>query len=165
MSRFYAVQFENVSVSLAQDLWDIVPATDKPILLHGFTLSNVGGTADAGDAQEELLRLQIIRGLATVGSGGSSAAASTNISPLNPGDPASSFTARINDTTVAVVGAGTTVNLFADGWNVRIPYQMFFTPECRLACSATQTRMVIRLVGAPADAIAVSGTAFIEELG
>jgi len=163
MSRVYVVQFENVTVSAAQDLWDIVPATDKPVLLHGFSLSNVGGTTDAGDAQEELLRLQVIRGLATVGSGGSAASASTNISPLNPGDPASSFTARINDTTVAVVGGGTTVNLFADGWNNRIPYQMFFTPETRPACSATQTRMVIRLVAAPADALSVSGAAFVEE--
>lgn len=165
MSRIYAVNFENVTVSAAQDLWDLVPAADKPIAIHGIMLSNVGGVADAGDAQEELLRLIVIRGLATVGSGGSAAAASTNISPVSPGDPAASFTGRLNDTTVAVVGAGSTVNLFADGWNVRIPYQMFFTPETRIACSATQTRMVIRLLSTPADPLSVSGTVFVEELG
>lgn len=164
MSRIYVVEFENVTVSAAQDLFEIAPATDKPIALHGFTLSNVGGTADAGDAQEELLRLIIIRGLATVGSGGTAGSAGTNMNPINPGDPAPSFGARTNDTTVAVVGAGTTINLFTDGWNVRIPYQMFFTPETRPICTASQTRMVIRLLSTPADALSVSGSAFFEEL-
>lgn len=165
MAGVYTCTFENVSVSAAQDLWDFVPAADKPIALHGFMISNVGGTADAGDASEELLRLQVIRGLATVGSGGSAASASTNITPLHPSDGAASFTARINDTTVAVVGGGTTENLFADGWNVRIPYQTFFTPETRPICTNAKTRMVIRLVGAPADAVSTSMTVFIEELG
>lgn len=164
MARVYTVSFENVSVSAAQDLFMIAPATDKPCVLHALQLSNVGGTADAGDAQEELLRLQIIRGLATVGSGGTSATASTYVSPTAPGDPAHSFTARVNDTTVAVVGGGSTVNLFADGWNVRMGYQMIWAPETRPGCTASQTRLVVRLVGAPADAVSMSGTLWVEEI-
>lgn len=165
MSRLYMVEFENVTIAAAQDLFEVAPAADKPILIHGFTLSNVAGTTDAGDAKESLSRLHIIRGLATVGSGGTAGAANTNMNPLNPGDPAPSFAARTNDTTVAVVGAGATTNMFADGWNMRIPYQMFFTPETRIACTNTQTRIVVRLVAAPGFSTACSGTLFVEELG
>lgn len=164
MSRIYTVVFENVTVAAAQDLFQIAPAADKAISVHGIVLSNVGGAADAGDAQEELLRLIMIRGFATVGSGGTAGATGTNMNPLSPGDSAPSFGARTNDTTVAVVGGGTTINLFTDGWNVRIPYQMFFTPECRPVCTLTQTRLVFRLLSTPADSLSVSGTLFLEEI-
>ncbi len=163
MSRIYSLIFENVSISAAQDLFEVAPASNKPVAIHGWTLSNVGGTADAGDAAEELLRLEIIRGFTTVGSAGTAGAANTNMNPLNPGDPAPSFGARTNDTTVAT--GGTAVNIFADGWNVRIPYQMYFTPETRPVCTSSETRIVVRLVGAPADAVSCSGTIFVEELG
>jgi hypothetical protein len=162
MTRMYPVVFENIAISTAVDLWDIAPATNKPIRLHGFNLSNVGGTADAGDAQEELLRLRIVRGLATVGSGGTAVSAA----PGNTtGDANWSFTARTNDTTVAVVGAGSTIECFADGWNVRVPYAQIFTPEQMGWITAGDTRLCIRLMAAPADAVNCSGTAWIEEFG
>jgi hypothetical protein len=159
MGRLYTVTFDNVSVgTAAQDLFELSPADDKPIRIHGLVLSNVGGTADAGDAQEELVRINILRGFTTSGSGGT---APTPV-PLNPNDTAAGFAAEVNNTTVANTGTSTTP--FSDGWNVRIPYQMFFTPETQIQASQANTTIVVRSSSTLADAISVSGTLFVEEL-
>lgn len=158
MSRVYAVTFENVSVAAAQDLFELTPADDKPVRILGLQLANVGGAADAGDAQEELWRLAIIRGHTTGGSGGSSF---TPV-PLDPSDAAAGFAAEINNTTIASVG--TTTTPFADGMNVRIPYQQFFTPETCPKANQGNTTIVVRLLSTPADAVSLSGTLYVEEL-
>ncbi len=82
-NRIYLVPFENVTCTSSQDFWEIQPADDKPIRILGWNLSNVGGTADAGDAQEEFLRMSIVRGHTSSGSGGTS----PTISPANFNDP------------------------------------------------------------------------------
>lgn len=158
IGRVYTVTFENVSISAAQDLFEITPGDDKPVRLLGIVLSNVGGTADAGDAQEELLRLTVRRGYATSGSGGTA----PTPQPLNSVDTAAGFAAEVNNTTVATAGTG--VLLHADGWNVRIPYQQFWTPETYIMASQSNTILVVRLDSAPADAISVSGTIYLEEI-
>jgi hypothetical protein len=160
--RQYVVPFENVAVTAAQDLFMIAPATNKPCVVLGLTIDNVGGTADAGDAQEELLRIQIARGYATVGSGGSSVTPTKLQSSVVT---AAGFTARVNDTTVAVVGAGTVETLPALGWNVRVGLREFWPEECCPGVSAAETRLVVRLVAAPADSLQVSGTLYVCEQG
>lgn len=157
MNRMYTVQFENVAIAAAQDLFEITPASNKPIAICGLFLSNVGGTADAGDAQEEFLRLQIIRGFTTSGSGGSSA---TPV-PVTPTDGAASFTAEVNNTTLA--NTGTTVHPHSDGWNIRMGYSLWWIPETWIWCTATETRIVVRLVAAPADSVNCSGTLYVCE--
>lgn len=159
MSRVYAVSFENVAVgTAAQDLFELSPADDKPIRILGIILSNVGGAADAGDAQEELIRLTLKRGHTSSGSGGS---AFTPLA-LDPSDAAAGFAAEINNTTVA--SAGTAVVLLADGWNIRIPYQLFFTPETQPQANQGNTTIVLRSESTLADAITMSGTIYVEEL-
>ena len=157
MARMYTVSFENVSLSAAQDLFELSPADDKPIELCGLYLSNVGGTADAGDAQEELLRLLVRRGHTTSGSGGSA----PTPAPLDPNDAAAGFAAEVNNTTIA--SSGTTADLHADGWNIRVPYQLVWPPEMRPKASQANTTIVVRLVGAPADAVTCSGTLYVKE--
>jgi hypothetical protein len=154
----YVIPFEAVSVSAAQDLFEVAPADDKIVILHALHLSNVGGTADAGDAQEELLQLSIRRGYTTSGSGGST----PNIARLNANDAAASFTAEVNNTTVATTGTPDVVH--PDGFNVRVPYTWAPAPECRPVCSQAESRIVVRLVTAPADAILLSGGLIVEEL-
>ena len=122
-------------------------------------LSNVGGTADAGDAQEELLRLLVRRGHTTIGTGGTV----LTPRPLNPNSAAAGFSASSIVGTVAT--AGTTHDLHADGWNVRVPYVWLPTPELRPVVTAGETSLVIRLVAAPADALTISGTLYVEEIG
>lgn len=157
MGRLYMVPFENVAVAAAQDFFEISPADDKPVAIHGWTLSNVGGTADAGDAQEEFLRLSIVRGHTTSGSGGTT----PTISPAVFNDAAAGFAAEANNTTIAST-SGTTI--WADGMNIRIGHSYFFTPETRPTASQANTTIVLRLVAAPADSVNMSGTLYVEEL-
>jgi hypothetical protein len=156
--RLYSVVFENVAVAAAQDLFEISPADDKPCAIAGFTVSNVGGVADAGDTQEELLRLAIIRSFTTSGSVGTAA---TPV-PLNINDAAAGFAAEVNNTTLATTG--TTTTPWADGWNTRItPGGPGFWPA-ELWISTAQTLLtVVRLVAAPADSFQVSGTLWVAE--
>lgn len=156
--REYTVQFDNVTVSAAQDLWEITPADDKPIVIQGIWLDNVGGVADVGDTQEELLRLACIRGYTTSGSGGTA----PTPAPLSPNDGAAAFAAEVNNTTVA--NTGTTVQLLSFGWNVRLPMREYFPENLYPYCSQLETRIVVRLVTAPADALSLSGTLFVAEL-
>lgn len=158
MSRLYSINFENVAVTAAQDFFDIAPATNKPIVLHGCWISQ---STEVGDAQEEFLRLKIIYGLATVGSGGG---AFTPV-PLNPADTAAGMTARINDTTVAVVGAGTTSVIWAESFNERVGWVWLPTPEMRPVITAAQTRVVVTMLSTPADSVTMNGTLIVEELG
>ena len=160
IGRIYSVVFDNVSIAAAQDLFALTPADDKPIELLALYLSNVGGTADAGDAAEELLRLSIIRGFTTIGSGGS---APTPQPVQSTVDSASGFTARVNDTTLATTG--TTGTLHCDGWNIRVPYQLIWLPENRPGATQANTTIVVRLVTAPADAVLCSWTLYVMERG
>lgn len=156
MSRVYAVTFENVAVVAAQDLFMIAPADDKPVKLLGIMLSQ---STETGDAQEEMLRLKVIRGHATVGSLGTVATPAA----MSASDPASGATCRVNDTTIASVG--TPVDLLADTFNVRSGYQFWFTPETAPNCSeANGIRLVVRLMGAPLDSVTMGGTLYFEEM-
>lgn len=157
MGRKYFVPFENVSVSAAQDFWEIQPADDKPVKILGWSLSNVGGTADAGDAQEELLRLSIVRGHTTSGSGGSS----PTVSPVNRNDASAGFTAEANNTTIAST-AGTTI--WTGGHNIRVNDLVLLPEEVQPTASQADTTIVVRLLAAPADAVSMSGTLLVEEL-
>lgn len=157
IGRIYTVCFENVSVAAAQDFFEISPADDKPVALLGLTLDNVGGTADAGDAQEELVRLLIRRGHTVSGAGGSAPTPAT----VRSNTAAAGFAAEVNNTTIA--NTGTTVDLMALGWNVRVPLREFWPEE--LCPSATQgnTTIVVRLLSTPADPILMSGTLYVAE--
>lgn len=157
MGRMYAVTFENVAVTAAQDFFYVAPADDKAVVLHECRLSQ---STELGDAAEEQLRIAIVRGHATVGSGGS---AFTPL-PLIPTDTAAGATARINDTTIA--SAGTGVNLLVDTLNVRSGWLWLPTPECRpMVTQGSGTTIVVRLLAAPADSVTMGGTLLFEELG
>jgi hypothetical protein len=154
MGRQYSVIFSAVAVTAAQDLFEITPADDKPVRLRGLF---VGQTSDAGDANDELLQVQIIRGYTTSGSGGSA----PTPAPLSSIDTAAGFTAEVNNTTVA--NTGTAVTLHADTFNVRAGYQLWFPPENCPMASQANTTIVVRIT-APADSLTMSGTLYVEEL-
>lgn len=156
LGRRYNIPFDNVSVSAAQDFWEIQPADDKPVRIMKVRLSNVGGTADAGDAQEELWRLSIVRGHTTSGSGGSS----PTVSNVDRNGASAGFTAEINNTTIAST-SGTTV--WTGGFNVRVPDVWEWTPEERITASQADTTIVFRLLSTPADAVSMSGVMTVEE--
>lgn len=164
MGRVYTVTAENITVANAGgdvDLVEISPADDKPVRILGFNVDNVGGTADAGDAQEEFLRLAIIRGHTTSGSGGSAA---TPV-PLDPVDTAAGFAAETNNTTIA--SAGSTTTPWAGGVNVRVPGPVFFgDPSNYQMCpkaSQANTTIVLRCLTTVADDISMSVTVWVLE--
>lgn len=156
MGRMYSATFENVAVSAAQDFFELSPADDKPICIHAVFLSQ---STELGDAAEEQLRLEIIRGFTVSGSGGSTF---TPV-PLNPNDAASGVTnVEINNTTVANTGTGSVMH--ADTFNVRAGWVYLPTPECRIYASQGNTTIVVRLLAAPADSVTMGGTIYFEEL-
>lgn len=154
MSRMYAVTFSAVAVTAAQDLFELSPASNKPVEIVGIEL---GQTSDSGDAQDEQLQLDIIRGYTSSGSGGSAATPA----PLDPSDAAAGFSAEVNNTTPA--NTGTAVTLHASAWNVRAGYINWFPEDARPKASQGNTTIVVRM-SAPADSITMSGTLWVREL-
>ena len=152
MPRQYAATFAAVSVTAAQDVFEITAPSTGVVRLMGLVL---GQSSDYGDAQAEGLSLTIVRGYTTSGSGGSAVTPSL----LNSSNPAASAAVEANNTTVATTG--TAVTLHADAWNVQAGYQLWWPPEVRPAARNSE-RIVVRST-APADAITLSGTLYFEE--
>lgn len=156
MGRFYSVPFSAVAVSAVQDLFEVKAATGKPITLHEIV---VGQASDMGDAAAEALSVVIKRGIGnTSGSGGSA------VTPVghNSGMTAAGMTAEVNNTTQAVAGGGSITTIRADAFNIQQGYRYAPSPEQRLLFLPAQSCLVA-IVGAPADALTVSGTLVFEE--
>lgn len=158
--RAYAIEFHNVGVAAQQDMFYVKPAADKLIIVEAIYVANVGIAADAGDAQEELWDVELIRVPATVTVGSGGTAMTPN--PLNANDAAAGATCRVNDTTKATT-SGTLLVLHADGLNVRIPYVWMPPPEHRPTVTNAQA-MVFRLNSTPTDSVTMNGTMIIREL-
>lgn len=154
--RFYTVAFEAVAVTAAQDFWEVTPGDDKPVAIYGMF---IGQTTDVGDAQDEMLRYQVIRGHTTSGSGGSAG----TIRPLNRSDATAGFAAETNNTTVATTG--TTHTLHTDTFNVRVGEKCWLPAGSWWSASQADTTIVVRLAAAPADSITMSGTLYVAEFG
>lgn len=161
MGRIYTVTFQGTITNAGgdQDLLEILPADDKPVLLRGFRLSQISET---GDAAEEGVRISVMRLPATVtsGSGGSS----PTPAPLDSTDSAAGFTAEVNNTTVATTN-GTAVTLEEMGWNIRNSPCDFWYPDERFCPKARQGEaLIVRLQTTVADDVTGQFTFWIEEL-
>lgn len=159
MGRIYVANFEDVSVTAAQDFFEIAAAATTAIKIHKFTIMQ---SSDVGDSAEEILELETVRGDGSVtsGSGGSTPTAQ----PVDNGDAAPSATVEANNTTRMAVGSGTLDVLEKYGWNVRIPLEVIYTPECRPTVTPSD-RWTLSLNDAPADALTCSGSVVFEEIG
>lgn len=151
--RTYAVTF-NGALATAADLFELTPADDKPIEIVSVHISQ---TSDAGDAQDEMIGFDIIRGHTTSGSGGSAATPA----PLDPADAAAGFSAEVGNTTLA--SAGTTTTLHSDGFNVRAGYTYIPPGDARPKANQGNTTVVVRLT-APADSLSYKATVVVREL-
>jgi hypothetical protein len=161
LGRLYSLNFTNTSVSAQQDFFYVKPAADKICIIESIQIGAAGGTADAGDAQEELWDVELIRlpSTVTAGTGGTSV---TSPPPMMVNDAAQGFTARTNDTGKATT-TGTATVLIADGMNNRIPYIWVPPPEHRVIVANAQA-IVFRLNTTPADAILLNGTMLVREM-
>jgi hypothetical protein len=155
MPRTYTVEVENQTIATADgdvDLLELDAAAEKPIELFGI---GIYPTSEVQEAQEEWLRLRIIRGHTTTGNG-----SATTPRPVSSVDTAAGFTAEIYGATIA--SAGTAVNLHSFGFNVRAGYEIFY-PEGAGFWTSGADLLVVRLMAAPADAVSVNMTFWVKE--
>lgn len=159
MGRIYTAVFKGVAATAQQDFFEIAAPADAVVIVHSWFLAQ---TTETGDAAEEMLLLTCNRGVGSVtsGSGGSSVTAQ----PREDGDAAFGGTVEANNTTKMAAGSGSIEELEAHAWNIRVPYQMIYTPETRPVISPSN-RWTLELETSPADSITISGMAIIEEIG
>ena len=157
MGRMYSASFEGVAVTAVQDFFEVSPAANKPVAVHGLYLSQ---SSDTGDAAEEILRVLMQRVPATVtsGSGGST----PTVVPLNANSAAAGAVVEANNTTGAT-STGTIVNLHAEAFNIRVGMAWIPTPEMRPIVKNAEV-FIVELMAAPADSLTMSGTIYLEEL-
>lgn len=159
MSRMYTVQFNGVAVSALQDLFEVLAPADSVVRVHGVSLFQ---TTDVGDAEEEILRLETVRGIGSVASG--SGGTTPTAQPVEDSDAAFGGTVEANNTTRMAAGTGSLETLEQLGWNVRIPMVHYWTPETRPTIKPGE-RWTLALPAAPADSITATGMLWLEEIG
>lgn len=157
MGRMYYAPI-NVAAHTAQiDYFELLAASGKPVLVHGFEL---GQATEVGDAQEEqlVLVLKRITGAPTSGSGGGT----PTFIATTPNDTAAGATLETGNTTKLTGGTSTELARFV--WNVRGERLFLPPPEGRIVIDAG-TRLVLEEATTPADSITGPvGWILIEEL-
>lgn len=153
MSGVFGVPFAYTG-SANVDLAEITAAAGKPCVILGY---NIFQTSDAGDAQEENLRLLINTGATTSGSGGSSSTPNAKDSS----NGAASFVAEQGNTTKA--SGGTITQRWKGGWNVRVADNIRFTQEEQVLVQAG-VRATFEIAAA-ADSLAIEGELIVQEIG
>jgi hypothetical protein len=153
----YAITTEDVAVTAAVDLFEILLPADLCLALHAIYITQ---STEAGDAESEQLKMRVRRvtGSPTSGSGGST----PTPSPLTLGDSAASITVEANNTTKLT--GGTSVLLHSQSFNVMAGLELIWTPEMRPIFSPSQ-RCLIELEGAPDDSITFDMAVYVEEIG
>lgn len=156
IGQAYCIDIASTAVTTAVDLVEIQPADDRPVAIAAIFLHQ---TTDFGDAQDEVLTLQVIRGFTTSGSGGNTGVTPR---PLLRSGAAAGMAVETMNTTVA--NTGTSHTLLTDGWNVRVPY-LFQPIDDAFMPQAGQgdTTIVVRLTSTPADSITIRGSVWVVE--
>lgn len=156
MGRKYYVDLPPTAVTVAADLFELVPADDKPLKVLAVNLFQ---TSDFGDAQDEVIGIVWVRGNTTSGTGG----VATTPRPASPNDAAAGFTAEVANTTAASLG--TAVNLARHGFNVRSGLERPYTPDECPEAGQGNTLLVLRMSSAPSDSLTIGGCVLVEEMG
>lgn len=121
MSQMYSAAFENVTVSAAQDLFQLLSGSARSSVIHEVQLSSAL-TADE--------RARVIFHFGTTnGSGGST----PTVVPLSPNFAAATTVVEANNTTQAT--NGTTMHAWQ--WSLLVPFHYLPTPECRIIVPAS----------------------------
>lgn len=157
--RVYSAIFSQVAVTAAQDLFEVLAATGKPVKILAIEL---GQYTEVADAAEEAVSILLKRGVgSTSGSGGSTPTAI----PLDVDDTAAGATVETNNTTKMTSGTITTLASWT--WNIRLPFFVVFEPERRPVIKPGD-RMTVELSAATAganvaDSVTMSGTIWFIE--
>lgn len=155
----YSCSFSEVSVSVEQDLFELLAPTDATVILIACRF---GQQTDAGDAAAEMLPIEIIRGKGTVTSGSGGTAGTEE--PLESGSAAAGVVCELNNTTRMVVGTGSLHTMVADAFNIQVGYLYQPIDEERITVSPGD-RVTVAIAAAPGSAIVMSGTITWDEIG
>lgn len=154
--RKYTVPFPELKeVTEIVDLFEITPATNRPIEIYGMRFQQ---NTELGDEQSEILVGKVSRGWTTSGSGG----ASVTPKPQDARDVAAGFAAEIVNTTVAKEGTEEIIDDF--GFHVATGCELWLPEGSGWRCDAGQTRLTVRLLAKPADALKLVGNLYVAEL-
>ena len=149
----YSVQFNNVSVSAAQDFFLIIAGATHKAIIHG---AQIGCLSTA--VQNLRITGKRLPATLTNGSGGST----PTPQKTDPQDAAASITAHANDTTPATT-SGTASTIFADVLNTVNGYVWFPPREDRPKIDLSEG-FVLSLDTAPSAAMTMNGTIWVEEI-
>ena len=153
----YTYPFSATVLSTAgpTDLWCITAPSNSRVAIREIRL---GQYTEFGDAQAELLSLQIWTGSTAIGGG-------TTITGLNVKRFSGSLTASSSvtgpSTTIASTTSATVV--LADSYNVAAGWYYKPEPDERIVIGLSQKLFVRQTT--PNDAITINGTLVIQELG
>lgn len=152
--RIYNIPFFQVSVTAVQDLFAAYAGANMALEIISITLGQIGQTS------AELLEvsLNLLPATVTAGSGGTAPTPNPDAST----NQASTFTARVNDTTPAT-SSGTILRRHVDVWNLPNGYQWIFPERARPSCKPSEA-LIFKLERAPAAGRTVSGTMKVGEL-
>lgn len=153
--RIYSVVFNEVTVSVAQDLFQIKGATGKMLRIRRVSINAAATTVPT--AQGFSLRCRFLPATVTDGSGGST----PTPQPMDPGTSAASFTALANSTTKATT-SGTAKILESNGCHISAGYDYQFPEPPTVGPSES---FVFEMLNTPTGTVVVSGTALVEEIG
>ena len=155
MPRTYAVTFENVTVSAAQDLVAIIGAAGKMCRIKRAKVSTTDTTLPTSQMLQ--VRCRFLPATVTNGSGGST----PTPRPMDTGDAAASFTAHSNDTSKATT-SGTAITLEENGFHAYQGYDNVFEAPPTVGPSES---FVFELLSTPTGTVHMSGTVIVEEMG
>lgn len=156
MAVIYAANFDAQAITTATDIFELTPATDRPVVIYGLSMLQ---TTDLGDANEEVLRIGVYRDC-TAGSGGT---ANTEYVYDNFSAAASPTCATRSLGTAS--SGGTLIDII--GWNIRVPLMWVPIPEMRphfTNIAAEGPTSSFRLIAAPSDSITVSAVLYWTEV-
>jgi hypothetical protein len=152
----YTVPFSAQALSAnAQDLWHIHASTASRVLIREIRF---GQYSDAGDAEAELLSVELLAGSTSASAG--SAITAVNVQ-RHSGAPTAGTSCLGPSTTVASTGSAELI--FADTVNVAAGWLYAPPPPERITLEPDE-RLAVRL-SAPADALTINGVLTFEEIG
>jgi hypothetical protein len=151
MGRIYTVVVNAASPAAVFDLAELNPNSAKPIRLRRLTIGQ------SSDTDTEVLGVSIIRAHSTSGSGGTA----PTPRPLNSNTPAAGFGAEVMNTTQAI--GGSPVVLAEAAFHVANGIDLAFSDE--EAPEAVNGERLVVAMSAPADALTMRATLWVEECG
>ena len=153
MGIVYTGVFSGVSVTAAQDLFELLAPAARSVILHSVAISQSSNT----DSEQLRLTIRRVTGAPTSGSGGSTVTPASAV-------PGLTFDGTLEANNTTRISGGTQATLWDEGQNVLNGWQYLPVPEDRLEAEGG-SRLVIGLEAAPADALTMSGVIVFEVIG